>query len=65
MDRKLIGGLAVSVWGPGLYQDDIAEDVKNYYKDQLHKGKTGIEITKALIKDNESILSDMDDVPIF
>lgn len=52
-------------WGPKLYQNDIAEDVRDYYKDQLHRGKTEAEIMQALIAKNEDALSDQDDGPVF
>lgn len=52
-------------WGPKLYQDDVAEDVRDYYKDQLKRGKTNEEVTKELINDNEDIMSDEDDAPVF
>lgn len=55
----------MGAWGPGLYQDDIAEDVRDYYKDQLHKGKTGKIITQELIAQNEHVISDSDNAPIF
>ena len=55
----------MGTWGPGLYQDDIAEEVREYYKDQLHRGKAGTEITKELIAQNEGTLSDPDDAPVF
>jgi cytochrome c-type biogenesis protein CcmH/NrfF len=42
-------------WGPKLYQDNIAEDIRDYYKDQLKRGKTNEEIIKKLIEDNEEI----------
>ncbi len=52
-------------WGPKLYQDDLAEDIKSYYKDQLHRGKKGHEITAELISENQCTLSDADDAPVF
>ena len=52
-------------WGPGLYQDDIAEDVRDVYKDQLHRGKTGAEITEELLEEYSDCLSDPDDAPVF
>lgn len=55
----------MGTWGPRLYQDDIAEEVRDYYKDQLHRGKTGKEITQELIAQNEYVLSDSDDAPVF
>lgn len=52
-------------WGAKLYQDDIAEDVRDYYKDQLKRGKTNEEVTKELIEDNEDIIQDEDEAPVF
>lgn len=52
-------------WGPKLYQDDVAEDVRDYYEDQLKRGKTNEEVTKELIRDNEDIILDEDDAPVF
>ena len=37
-------------WGPKLYQNDLAVFIKNEYKDNLHRGKAGEEITQMLIK---------------
>lgn len=55
----------MGAWGPRLYQDDIAEEVRDYYKDQLHRGETGKEIMQELIAQNEYTISDSDDAPIF
>ncbi|MDL2327642.1 hypothetical protein LJC64_03170 [Ruminococcaceae bacterium OttesenSCG-928-A11] len=52
-------------WGPGLYQDDIAQDIRDTYKDQLHRGKTTEEITQDFISTYGSQLEDQDDGPIF
>lgn len=55
----------MGAWGPKLYQDDIAEEVRDFYKDQLRRGKKGEEITRELIAQNEYALSDSDDAPVF
>ena len=55
----------MGAWGPRLYQDDIAEEVRYEYKDQLHRGKTGKEITQELIAKNEYVIADQDDGPVF
>lgn len=55
----------MGAWGPRLYQNDIAEEVRDYYKDQLHRGKTGKEITQEPIAQNEYTISDPDDAPVF
>ena len=54
----------MSSWGPGLYQDDLAKDVRDYYRDQLRKGKSGYEITEELTK-QYAYSSDSDDSSIF
>lgn len=55
----------MACWGPKLYQNDLAIFIKNEYKDKLHRGKTGKEITQILIKNCEKELSDCDDAPVF
>ncbi len=52
-------------WGPKLYQDDIAEDVRNYYKDQLKRGKSNDEVTNELIDGYRDEISDIDGAPVF
>lgn len=52
-------------WGPKLYQNDLAQSVKEDYKDKLHRGKSGEEITQTLIQDYQDELSDCDDEPVF
>lgn len=29
----------MGAWGPGLYSDDVTEDVRGIYVDKLHRGK--------------------------
>ena len=55
----------MGAWGPKLYQDDVAEDVRDYYKDQLKRGKTNEEVTNELIEDNYDIIQDEDEAPVF
>ncbi|WBW97425.1 hypothetical protein [Oceanirhabdus sp. W0125-5] len=55
----------MGIWGPKLYQDDIAEDVRYEYKDQLKRGKTNEEVTEELINSNEEIILDEDEAPVF
>lgn len=55
----------MATWGPRLYQDDLADDVRSYYKDQLHRGKTGAKITQELIRQNAREIEDIDDAPVF
>ena len=55
----------MGAWGPGLYQDDVAEDVRDEYKDGLKKGTNEIELTDRLIEENRFSLPDPDDAPVF
>jgi hypothetical protein len=55
----------MGTWGPKLYQDDISEDVRCFYKDQLKLGKSNDEILNELIEQNAEIIADSDDAPIF
>lgn len=52
-------------WGPQLYQDDFAQDIRDVYIDQLKRGKKSNEITKELFEQYEEALLDSDDAPIF
>lgn len=55
----------MAMWGPKLYQNDIAEDVRLFYKDQLKYGKTNEEVTALLIDEYQNEISDNDDAPNF
>lgn len=55
----------MGAWGPKLYQDDLAIDIRDRYKEELKRGKTGKQITKELLEEYETILLDSDDAPIF
>lgn len=55
----------MGAWGPKLYQDDTAQDVRYEYKELLQCGKGNEEATKELINDNHFTLTDLDDAPIF
>lgn len=52
-------------WGPGLFQDDIAQDVRDTYKDKLRRGNSSEEVTDSLINEYGELLDDSDDAPIF
>ncbi len=55
----------MGAWGPALYSDDIADDVRSEYKDILRKGKTDADALKELLNENREILEDPDDGPVF
>ncbi len=55
----------MGTWGPKLYQDDLAEDIRDYYKDQLHRGKKGIDITQELLVQYQTEISDSEEASVF
>jgi hypothetical protein len=52
-------------WGPGLYQDDVALDTKEYYLSQLRKGRSSSEITHDLIGNSQITICNPDDALSF
>lgn len=55
----------MGTWGPKLYQDDLAEDIRDYYKEQLHRGKKGIDITQELLVQYQIEISDFEEASVF
>lgn len=55
----------MSTWGPGIYQNDVSDDVKNFFRDQLHRGKDAAQITRELLESFREEISDSDDGPNF
>lgn len=55
----------MGTWGPKLYQDDLAEDIREYYKEQLHRGKKGIDITQELLIQYQIEISDSEEASVF
>lgn len=48
----------MGAWGPGLYSDDVTEDVRGIYVDKLHRGKNGEQASKEMIAEFEWAWSD-------
>ncbi|MDO9629975.1 MAG: hypothetical protein Q7I99_08755 [Acholeplasmataceae bacterium] len=55
----------MGAWGPKIYQDDVAQDVRDEYKELLKTGLSNEDATQKLIKDNHYLINDMDEGPIF
>jgi len=55
----------MGAWGAKLYQDDVAQDVKEQYKELLKKGKSNEEATQQILNEYKLVLSDIDDGPVF
>ena len=55
----------MGVWGPGIYQNDTAEDIKDEFKELYNSGKDVQEITDELISKYDDITSDSEEAPLF
>ena len=55
----------MGAWGAKLYQDDVAQDIRDRFKDQLRRGKSSEEVTQELIKGYSYMIDDPDDGPVF
>lgn len=55
----------MGTWGPKLYQDDLAEDVRDYYKEQLSKGKKGVDISQELLVKYQAEILDSEEASVF
>ena len=55
----------MGVWGPLLYSDDVALDVKDDYLEKLKSGKSDAEALSELLKENSFVINDPDDGPVF
>src|SRR6516162_2497943 len=55
----------MGAWGPAIFSDDTASDVRGDYRDLVGDGLTGPEATDHMLKDWRSSVDDPDDGPVF
>ena len=55
----------MGAWGVLLYQDDVAEEVRDAYIDLIRNGKTSQEATEELMADYELEIDNPEEGPIF
>lgn len=55
----------MGAWGTSLYANDTTCDIRGDYVDMLRRGKTNEEVTKKLIQDNQEIMGDVEEEPLF
>ena len=55
----------MGAWGTGLYQDDIAMEVREYYQELLKKGISNEESLECVLEAFEEVLEDADDASPF
>lgn len=51
----------MGAWGAGLFQNDVAEDVRTEYKNKLKMGKTDEDALKEILTENAEFLNDEED----
>jgi hypothetical protein len=54
----------VGAWGPAIFSDDTACDVRDSYRDLVAEGVDGAEATRRVLAHFASSLSDVDDAPV-
>ena len=52
----------MGAWGPGIYQDDVALDIKGEYIKLLQEGKSTKEANQEIINNNADYFTDEEDV---
>ena len=52
-------------WGAKLYQDDLAQDIKEDYREKLRKGRTNKEALEEMIERYAEEIEDDDEGPVF
>jgi len=55
----------MGAWGTSLYANDYASDIRGDYIDMLRRGKTNDEVVEKLINDNQEIMGDDEEEPLF
>ena len=55
----------MGTWGTELYQDDLAKEVRDRFKDQLRKGRTADEVTEELLAAYAREAGDPDSSAVF
>ena len=55
----------MAAWGTGLYQDDIAEDVRDDYKKYFKEGLNNEEVYNEMLQRYENEINDVQDGPVF
>lgn len=55
----------MGTWGPKLYEDDLAEDIKNEYEELLEKGKNNKEAIEDICQIYKEEIEDSDEKSVF
>ena len=55
----------MGTWGPKLYEDDLAEDIKNEYEELLEKGKNNKEAIEDIYQIYKEEIEDSEEKSVF
>lgn len=55
----------MGAWGPGIFSDDTAQDVRTSYRQLIEDGASGEEATRSLVEQFADMVGDTDDGPVF
>ncbi len=55
----------MGAWGTSLYANDTTCDIRGDYVDKLRRGKSNKEVTQWLIEQNQDIMGDVEEEPLF
>ena len=55
----------MGTWNYGIFDNDVAQDIKEEYLDLLKRGIESTEATKKVISQNQDIIDDIDEAPTF
>ena len=55
----------MGTWGPKLYEDDLAEDIKNEYEELLEKGKNNRDAIEDIYQIYKEEIEDPDEKSVF
>src|SRR5690348_4616287 len=61
---RFIGGLPMGAWGPGVFSDDTACDIRDDYREYLGEGLTGEQATARILRGYKSSLADPNDATV-
>ena len=55
----------MGTWNYGIFDNDVAQDIKEEYLDLLKRGIDSTEATKKIVSQNQDIIDDIDEAPTF
>ena len=54
----------MGTWGSGIFDDDVALDVRGLFEDKIGEGASIEDATQAVLQEFDAALEDMDDGPV-